>query len=101
MLPGVKVRSWHTRRCADAYTAHRRPYIGYIGVIEPGRLVVALGGNGRGAQAADAIGAMTAELALTGGWPAGLPSDAFQPVRSSGAWRGMTLLRDHVPPPGR
>src|SRR5487761_1220078 len=27
LLPGVRVRAWHTRRCADAYTAHRRPYI--------------------------------------------------------------------------
>jgi sarcosine oxidase len=99
MLPGVEVRSWHARRCADAYTAHGRPY---IGVVEPGRLVVALGGNGRGAQAADVIGAMTAEVALTGDWPPGLPSDAFQPIPSTtGAWNGMTLLRDRSAPPGR
>ena len=58
LLPDARVRSWHTRRCADAYTAHRRPY---IDILEPGRLIIALGGNGRGAQAADAVGRLAVE----------------------------------------
>jgi sarcosine oxidase len=93
LLPGVRVRAWHTRRCADAYTAHRRPY---IDILEPGRLTIALGGNGRGAQAADAVGQLTAGLALTGQWPSGLPRDAFRHVPGHGPWNGMTLLRDQA-----
>ncbi|HEY3957096.1 MAG TPA: FAD-dependent oxidoreductase [Streptosporangiaceae bacterium] len=93
LLPGIRVRSWHTRRCADAYTAHRHPY---IDILEPGRLTVALGGNGRGAQAADAVGQLTAQLALTGQWQSGLPRDAFRHVPADGPWNGMTLLRDQA-----
>jgi len=93
LLPEVRVRSWHTRRCADAYTAHGRPY---IDVPEPGRLIVALGGNGRGAQAADAVGQLTSRLALTGRWQSSLPHDAFRPVPAGGPWNGMTLLRDQA-----
>lgn len=92
LLPDVRVRSWHARRCADAYTAHRRPY---IDIIEPG-LTVALGGNGRGAQVADAVGRLTAGLALTGQWRSDLPRDAFRRVTARGPWNGMTLLRDQV-----
>ena len=93
LLPGVRVRAWHTRRCADAYTAHRHPY---IDILEPGRLTIALGGNGRGAQAADAVGKLTADLALTGQWQSGLPRDAFRHVPGDGPWNGMTLLRDQA-----
>jgi sarcosine oxidase len=93
LLPGIRVRAWHTRRCADAYTAHRRPY---IDILEPGRLTIALGGNGRGAQAADAIGQLIAGLALTGHWPSDLPRDAFRHVPGHGPWDGMTLLRDQA-----
>jgi len=93
LLPGVRVRAWHTRRCADAYTAHRHPY---IDILEPGRLTIALGGNGRGAQAADAVGQLTASLALTGQWQSDLPHDAFRHVPAHGLWNGMTLLRDQA-----
>jgi len=93
LLPGVRVRAWHTRRCADAYTAHRHPY---IDTLEPGRLTIALGGNGRGAQAADTVGYLTAGLALTGRWQSGLPRDAFRHVPADGPWNGMTLLRDQA-----
>jgi sarcosine oxidase len=93
LLPDVRIRSWHTRRCADAYTAHRHPY---IDILEPGRLIVALGGNGRGAQAADAVGYLTAHLALTGQWQSDLPRDAFRHVPADGPWNGMILLRDQA-----
>lgn len=93
LLPDVRIRSWHTRRCADAYTAHRRPY---IDILEPGRLIIALGGNGRGAQAADAVGYLVSRLALTRQWPSGLPRDAFRYVPAHAAWNGMTLLREQA-----
>jgi sarcosine oxidase len=93
LLPGIRVRSWHTRRCADAYTAHRHPYIDILG---PGRLTIALGGNGRGAQAADAVGQLTARLALTGQWQSGLPRGPFRHIPGDGPWNGMTLLRDQA-----
>jgi len=93
LLPDVRIRSWHTRRCADAYTAHRRPY---IDILEPGRLVIALGGNGRGAQAADAVGQLTARLALGKPWPSGFSRDAFRHVPADALWHGMTLLRDQT-----
>ena len=91
LLPGVRVQSWHTRCCADAYTAHGRPY---IDILEPGHVVIALGGNGRGAQAADAVGQLTASLALTGQWQSDLPRDAFRHVSVGGPWNGMTLFRN-------
>jgi sarcosine oxidase len=93
LLPSIRVRAWHVRRCADAYTAHRRPYIDFL---QPGRLVVALGGNGRGAQAADAVGQLAAGLALTGQWQSPLPREVFRHVPANGRWNGMTLLRDQV-----
>jgi sarcosine oxidase len=88
LVPGIRVRSWHTRRCADAYTAHYHPY---IGPVAPG-IVAVLGGNGRGAQAADAIGQLAAQFALTGEWKSALPRGAFEPVPVPGPWNGMTLL---------
>jgi sarcosine oxidase len=91
LLPGVRVRDWHTRRCADAYTAHGRPY---IDILVPGRVTIALGGNGRGAQAADAVGQLAARLALNGRWESPLPRDVFRHVPAGGPWNGMTLLRD-------
>jgi sarcosine oxidase len=93
LIPGISVRAWHTRRCADAYTADRRPY---IDILESRRLTIALGGNGRGAQAADAVGQLTADLALTGHWQSDLPRDAFRYVPGHGPWHGMTLLRDQA-----
>lgn len=91
LLPGVRVAGWHTRRCAEAYTAHGRPY---VDVVEPGRLVVATGGNGRSAEIADAIGALAAELARDGDWSSPFPRDALRLVRAGEPWDGAELLRD-------
>jgi glycine/D-amino acid oxidase-like deaminating enzyme len=93
LLPGIRVRAWHTRRCADAYTAHGHPY---IDILEPGRLTIALGGNGRGAQAADAVGQLTASLALAGHWRSDLARDAFRHFPGHAPWNGMDLLRDQA-----
>lgn len=46
-----------THRCVITRTAHKRPY---IDEIEPGRLYVAVGGNGQGAKAADEVGRLVA-----------------------------------------
>jgi sarcosine oxidase len=89
LLPGIRVSSWHTRRCGDAHTAHAMPY---IDVLEPGRLIVALGGNGRGARHADAVGQLTADLALNGEWQSSLPRDVFRHVPAGSGWTGMPLL---------
>lgn len=91
LLPGIRVSSWHTRRCGDAHTAHAMPY---IDVLEPGRVILALGGNGRGARHADAVGQLAAGLALTGEWQSSLPRDNFRHVVASDAWTGMPLLRE-------
>jgi sarcosine oxidase len=92
LLPGIRVRSWHTHRCADAYTAHYHPY---VGTVAPG-IVAVLGGNGRGAQAADAIGHLAAQIALTGEWKSELPRATLRPVPAPDTWNGLTLLRDHA-----
>jgi sarcosine oxidase len=91
LLPNIQVSSWRTRRCGDAHTAHAMPY---IDVLEPGRLIVALGGNGRGARHADAVGQLTAGLALSGEWQSSLPRDTFRHVPPAGEWTGMPLLRE-------
>jgi hypothetical protein len=44
----------------------------------------------------DAVGHLTASLALTGQWQSGLPRDAFRHVPADGPWNGMTLLRDQA-----
>jgi glycine/D-amino acid oxidase-like deaminating enzyme len=84
----VARRAWYRIR---SYTTHYHPY---IGTIAPG-IVAVLGGNGRGAQAADAIGNLAAQFALTGEWRSELPHAAFRVVSAPGTWHGMSLLRDH------
>src|ERR1017187_5972858 len=51
-----------------------------------------LGGNGRGARHADAVGQLTADLALNGEWQSSLPRDVFRPVPAGSGWTGMPLL---------
>jgi hypothetical protein len=51
---------------------------------------------GCGAQAAEAIGQLTADLALTGQWQSDLPHTAFRRIPGNGPWHGMTLLRDQA-----
>ncbi len=74
VYPGIAVEAWRTSRCIITYTSHRHPY---IDTLIPGRLYTAIGGNGRGAKAADAIGQLAAALVLSGGWRDDLPAAAF------------------------
>lgn len=66
----------------------------YIDILEPDRLIIALGGNGRGARHADAVGQLTAGLALYGEWQSALPRDAFRHSLAASGWTGLPLLRE-------
>jgi sarcosine oxidase len=63
IFPDLMAESWHTHRCVITRTAHGRPY---IDEVVPGRLYVAVGGNGQGAKAADEIGRLAARLVVEG-----------------------------------
>ena len=91
IMPEVEVLSWHTRRCVITRTAHGCPY---IDTLVPGKLYVAVGGNGQGAQAADAVGELAAKLVVNDEWSDDLDPTAFR-VRFADEgveWRGRTLF---------
>lgn len=67
--------AWQMKRCIVTYTATRHPY---IDAVVPGRLYVAVGGNGTGAHPSDAVGRVAVGLMATGEWPAALPRAPFQ-----------------------
>ncbi|MGI9596918.1 MAG: hypothetical protein ACR2QK_12205, partial [Acidimicrobiales bacterium] len=64
ILPDVAFEGWRTRPCLVTDTTTGLPYIDRL---EDG-MTVAFGGNGHAAKSADAIGALAADLALTGTW---------------------------------
>ena len=68
------VLSWQTGRCIITYTTHRNPY---IDELLPGRLYVAVGGNGNGAKVSDGIGRLAADLVRGLPWPAGFQRADF------------------------
>jgi sarcosine oxidase len=74
LLPDVRVLSWQTGRCIITYTTRRNPY---IDELLPGRLFVAVGGNGNGAKVSDGVGRLAADLLLGRPWPAGFPRADF------------------------
>lgn len=63
LFPGLRAESWSTHRCVITRTAHGRPY---MDEVVPGRMYVAVGGNGQGAKAADEVGRLTARLVHKG-----------------------------------
>ncbi len=63
IFPGLTAESWHTHRCVITRTAHGRPY---IDEVLPGRVYVAVGGNGQGAKAADEVGRLATQLVSKG-----------------------------------
>lgn len=73
LFPGLTAESWRTHRCVITRTAHARPYIDQV---IPGRVYVAVGGNGQGAKAADEVGRLAAELVVQGR----NPGEAFTAV---------------------
>jgi sarcosine oxidase len=66
LFPGLTAESWRTHRCVITRTAHKRPY---IDEVVPGRVYVAVGGNGQGAKAADEVGRLAAGLVVEGMGP--------------------------------
>ncbi len=64
ILPEVEFVGWRTRPCLITDTASGLPYIDRL---DDG-VTVAVGGNGHAAKSADAIGALAADLALSGTW---------------------------------
>lgn len=85
LLPDLEIGEVRTDRCLVSYTAHGRPYVDEIG----DGVVVAVGGNGKGAKSADAIGKLGADLVSTGEWTDPLPRELFavaadEPLTGSG-----------------
>lgn len=72
LLPGVDILSMRTRPCLVCATPSDRPYIDWA----DDRTVVLVEGE-RGAMAADEIGRLAAELALTGQWRDSIPHSVF------------------------
>lgn len=60
LIPELEaVSHWHTDTCAATQTASKLPVIDFV---EPGRLAVAVGGNGKGAKGADDWGWIAAQM---------------------------------------
>lgn len=64
LVPNLDARGWTTKPCMITDTATGLPY---LDIVDDG-LVIAVGGNGYAAKSADAIGAIAADLAITGRW---------------------------------
>jgi glycine/D-amino acid oxidase-like deaminating enzyme len=74
LVPGLKVVSWKTARCVISSTPHKHPF---IDDIIPGRMIAAVGGNGRGVLSSDGIGQLAASIALEKAWPAPVGREKF------------------------
>lgn len=75
LVPGLVARSWETKPCLITETPSDLPYVQHLA---PG-LVVAAGGNGYAAKSANALGALAADLLVSGTWTdADLDASAFQ-----------------------
>ena len=81
LVPGLRAVAWETKPCLITETPSDLPFVAHLA---PG-LVVAAGGNGYAAKSANAIGALAADLLVTGGWSdAELGEDAFGPGAGQG-----------------
>ncbi len=91
-LPDVAFLNCHTHRCVITRTVHGFPY---IDALQPGKVYVAVGGNGQGAQAADAIGKLGADLMVNGVWTDTLPAESFRAhfADEAAAWTSRSLLQ--------
>lgn len=69
LVPGVDLGDVSTHRCIVTYTPSGYPTIDHAPGDEHGRLVVAVGGNGTGAQGSDTLGRLAAGLVHDGRWP--------------------------------
>jgi sarcosine oxidase len=75
IIPGINVTDWQTGRCLVTYTPQRKPF---IDAVVPGRLYVAVAGNGTGAHPSDGIGRLAADLMVHDEWRSELDHDIFR-----------------------
>lgn len=78
LVPRVELLDVTTHRCIVTYTPSGYPTIDHAPADEHRRVVVAVGGNGTGAQGADALGQIAAGLAVDDRWPDGIDRDLFR-----------------------
>lgn len=69
LLSGIDLGRATTHRCIVTYTPAGYPTIDVAPGDDHGRIVVAAGGNGTGAQGSDALGRLAAGLVHDGRWP--------------------------------
>jgi sarcosine oxidase len=69
--PLERCTDWHTATCVVTQTRSGLPVIDTVG--DSGRVVVAVGGNGKGAKGADEWGRIAAGLVVDGRWDAEVP----------------------------
>lgn len=91
--PDLAIEAFHTMHCVVAYTGHGMPY---IDAIDPGRLYVAIGGNGHSAKWSSALGELAAALVLNDRWVDPLPGHRFriQWADEIDSWAGDDLLAE-------
>jgi len=77
LLPGFGFGELTTHRCIVAYTPSGYPTIDRAPGDDSGRVFVAVGGNGTGAQGSDELGCLGAGLVFDGRWPDELERDVF------------------------
>lgn len=80
LMPGVRFDSFISKRCIISRTPHKKPY---IGLADGKGLFVATGGNGYSAMCSDALGWITANLALNGEFPEGYREEDFRLILRS------------------
>lgn len=78
MLPTVEFTATTSHRCIVTYTPSRYPTVAAAPDDGSGRIVVATGGNGTGAQCSDALGWLAALVATDRPWPDDVPSEPFR-----------------------
>lgn len=91
LIPGLEILSMRTRPCLVCATDTDRPYIDWA----DDRTVVAIEGE-RGAMAADEIGRLAADLALTGRWHDSVPAEVFAARWEEPGWTTTRALEAHV-----
>ena len=84
VLPEVNFKKLTSHRCIVTYTPSGYPTIDQLPTDENGRLFVATGGNGTGAQGSDTLGHLAAGLMHDGRWIESIPRDVFLASKSWG-----------------
>lgn len=90
LLPGVELGPITSHRCIVTYTPSGYPIIDAAPGDPNGRVFVATGGNGTGAQGSDSLGLLAAGLVLDGRWPAWVERRPFLASHRWGDGRART-----------